>query len=195
MSETDWGELARLVRAQALDEAIAHLEEGLQATPSSRFATLLGTAFSNDAADVAAHIDGFLVECERTFEVRAIYLEMNGFDINPDRWFFDYFAFDRYVQDEDNLEWLCEFNITSWPQTTLFGMESVQRDFDWYSNHRGHEDPNAKAAASYAIPLVMCRFAKLISSAVAVARRPFRVPILATAHDFDVVARFLPPSA
>jgi hypothetical protein len=36
----------------------------------------------------------FISSSERGFPVKAVYLEMNGFDLNYDRWYFDYFAYD-----------------------------------------------------------------------------------------------------
>lgn len=59
-------------------------------------------------------------------------------------------------------------------------------------NSREYTDPGANEAASYATPLVMCRFAELISHAVNSRLVQFRIPILATAHDFDIIPRFLP---
>ena len=121
-----------------------------------------------------------------------MYLEMNGFDINPDRWYFDYFAYATFVEDDTELDWLSEWDSGAWPETTLHGLEAAQEDYAWFSNRRGHEDPSASEAASYATPLVMCRFADLIGEAVRAGQDRLQIPILATAHDFDMVARFLP---
>jgi hypothetical protein len=140
---------------------------------------------------LAADITAFRTSCERDFSVRALYLEMNGFDINPDLWYFDFFAYKTYVPDTDDAEWLCEWDSAPWPATTLLGLEPVQAEYDWYSNHQGHKDHAARIAASYATPLVMCRFVELIGRTVA-SESPFDIPILATAHDFDIIARFPP---
>jgi hypothetical protein len=117
---------------------------------------------------------------------------MNGFSINPYRWYFDYFAYEIYRPDGDDPDWLCSWNSEDWPDTTLHGLEAVQEDYHHYSNGRGWKDPDEKVAASYAAPLVMCRFAELIRNAVDSRLVQFRVPILATAHDFEIIPEFLP---
>lgn len=188
MEQRVWATVDRYVKARKLDQAVRYLERRLRTAKSRRFDALLGTAFSNDAVSVAKSIEAF--RAAQRFPVKAIYLEMNGFDINPDRWHFDYFGYDSY--DKSDLDWLSDFAMSDFPSTTLTGLEKVQKVYAWYSNRGGYKDPDAKAAATFATLLVMCRFAQLIELAVNSGAVAFGIPILATAHDFDIVPRFLP---
>jgi hypothetical protein len=185
--------VARHIREGQLARAIAYLEDGLARAPGERFRSLLGRGFANPPSEVAEALAAFRASCEQTFAVKSIYLEMNGFDINPDRWYFDFFGFAGYSDDEEDLDWLAEWDSDRWPAMTLVGLEPVQAEFAWYTGQGGHDDPAARVAASYAKPLVMCRFAELIGRAVALAGLADNAG-LATAHDFDTIPRFLPPS-
>ena len=182
-----------LVTLGKIKEAIDYLERGLGNCSSPRFKSLIGAGFSNNAKDVALHIDRFVVSCEKTFQVESVYLEMNGFDINPDRWYFDFFAYDGYRKDADDLNWLSDWNSDYWPDLTLTGLEKAQEDFAWYTGQdtKGYEDPEAEKASDFARLLVMCRFAALIEASVKTGAISKKVPILATAHDFDIIARFV----
>ena len=49
-----------------------------------------------------------LSRAKNRFDVRAVYLEMNRFDINYDRWYFDLFAYTEYSADPEDLDWLSD---------------------------------------------------------------------------------------
>ncbi len=68
----------------------------------------------------------------------------------------------------------------------------MQEDFAWYSGRvtKGYEDPDAKQAAEFAVPLVMCKFADTIKQAVKAGIATSDISILATAHDFDIIPKF-----
>ena len=70
------------------------------------------------------------------FDVKAVYLEMNGFDINYDRWYCDFFAYSCYEPDVEKTDWLCEWQSGDWPQYELLGLESAQEAFAWYHGQR-----------------------------------------------------------
>ena len=124
--------------------------------------------------------------------MESVYLEMNGFDINPDWWYFDLFAYDRHHENSEDLDWLSDWNSDVWPQLALTGLEKVQEDFAWYTGQgtKGYEDPEAEQAFEFAHLLVMCKFVKLIEACVKTGEIQKNVPILATAHDFDIISRF-----
>ncbi len=187
-----WQSVDSYIRSGNLDDGINLLETGLQNCVSSRFKTLIGSKFSNNPDEVANELSNFINSCQKKFDVKAIYLEMNGFDINPDKWYFDYFGYKEYNEDPDDLDWLTDWDSDDWPEMTLSGLEKAQEDFGWYSGHltQGYKDKDAKVAAEYATLLVMCKFAELIRNARSTGLITKKIPILATAHDFDIIPRF-----
>jgi hypothetical protein len=140
MNEERWLPVAEHLRKLEIEAAIRDLERELAAREGRRFKSLVGGQFSNPEV-VLATINDFIRACGRKFALRAIYLEMNGFDINCARWYFDSFGYARYEPGEDDLEWLCE-----------------------------------------------C----LVRRALDSSEPALGVPVLATAHDFDVLGRFEP---
>jgi hypothetical protein len=187
-----WRKVDDFVRSGQTKAAVCFLEQGLSGCASTRFKALIGCGFSNNPKALAEEVNRFIRKCETSFPVKAVYLEMNGFDINPDRWYFDFFAYSSYTADSPDLDWLAEWDSMDWPDVTLNGLEKVQEDFGWYTGQetKGYKDTDARVAADFANLLVMCKFASLIEDAAGSGIIDKTVPILATAHDFDIVARF-----
>lgn len=186
-----WEKINILITQGKLEDSINYLESNLASCKSDRFKSLIGLDFTNDPAEIAKKINEFIYSCELNFDVRSIYLEMNGFYINPDRWYFDFFAYDTYDEDAEDLDWLSDWDSEIWPEITLEGLEEIQNDFDWYNKSSGFNDASAKEANEYAVLLVMCKFAILIGKAVATDKINKGIPVLATAHDFDIITRFI----
>ena len=60
----------------------------LRKLPDSPFHEAIAMRITNSKVDVAGHFDAFFEQEESRFLIRAAYTETNGFDINPDLWFF-----------------------------------------------------------------------------------------------------------
>jgi hypothetical protein len=146
--------------------------------------------FTNSPERILSDINRFIGACSKKFAIKAVYLEMNGFDINPDRWYFDSFGYAKYGSDPQNSEWLCYWQSANWPQITLNGLEAVQADFEWYHAKEIWHDKKFERAYELAVLLVMCKFVSLIESALGSGARKKPIPVLASAHDMFIVGRF-----
>ena len=190
-----WQIVDTYLRSNNVDGAAADLESRLRAAATDRFVSLADSHFTNSPLDVLSHINKFVTACQFTFDVRAVYLEMNGFDINYDRWYFDSFAYTEYSDEPDDLDWLCEWNSPDWDQVTLEGLEETQEDFRWYMENKIYEKKTHDKEKEIATLLVMIRFVQLIQSTLDVGSLQCPIPLLATAHDFDMFGRFVPKNA
>lgn len=192
MNNTPWETVASYVNANRLGDAIKFLESGLKACSSMRFKSIIGTDFTNSPKDIAIEIDRFVEAQKSVFSLNAVYLEMNGYSINTDRWFFDFFGYAEYDPNPASFDWLAEMDSDYWPDVTLTGLEAVMEDYSWYTSHltKGSKDPEAVQAEEYASLLVVCKFAHLIEKAVKTGFIHSNIPLLATAHDFDIISRF-----
>lgn len=184
-----WEFVDSLIHSGKLIDAIEYLKTELKNCVSPHFKSLIGASFTNSPRDIAAEISRFIQACENKFPIKAVYLEMNGFDINPDRWYFDCFGYRTYPENLEDPDWLADWDSEEWSGITLSGLERVQQEFAWLGTHI--KDRETSAAAEYAILLVLCRFISLIESAVDTGLLRKGLPIFATAHDFDIVARFM----
>ena len=106
----------RFFRKNDLASAASYLESLLRAETSDRFVSLADRHFTNTPQSVLKHLNAFIKRCGKEFDIKSVYLEMNGFDINYDRWYFDSFGYSNYGDDPDDLEWLCDWSSPEWKQ-------------------------------------------------------------------------------
>ncbi len=173
-----------------LDACIAFLEEGMHALRKTPYHEVLGRGFLHQTSAAAEYLIKFHRKASAEIDVAALYFEMNGFTINPDRWYFNGFAY-KTAGDIWELEWLAHWDAdTGNDSFTLTGMESVQEAFArLYCDE--NQPLSVEMAAELADHLINGRFMQLISAAHAVAKQSYKaldgLPILATAHDWDRV--------
>jgi hypothetical protein len=187
-----WKAIDKRFRNSDIDGAIRSLEGLLSKEVVGHFKELIGLQFSNSPSSVLSEINKFVRACERSFDLKAVYLEMNGFDINYDRWYFDSFGYEKYGEGLDDSEWLCEWQSEDWKRVRLRGLEKIQKDFEWYHTREIWKDKKYKRAYELALLLVMAKYVSLIQAALGSGKLVKPVPILATAHDFDIIGRFIP---
>jgi hypothetical protein len=190
VNEDLWKTVDTYLRSDDIDGAATDLETRLRAAASNRFASLADSHFTNSPHRVLAHINDFINACQAQFDVRAVYLEMNGFDINYDRWYFDSFAYNEYSDDPDDVDWLCDWASPDWDSFTLTGLEQTQDDFRWYMENRIYDRKTHDVEKEIATLLVMVRFVQLIRSSLTSGTLAASVPLIATAHDFAIFGRF-----
>jgi hypothetical protein len=75
---------------KALDIA----EASLKKLPATDFHAILGRPIVNQAEDLAAWIDRFYKTVAKKINIKALYFELNEFDINFKTWKIDGFAYD-----------------------------------------------------------------------------------------------------
>lgn len=172
-----------------LTACIALLEEGLLSLRETPYHCVLSRNFLHQTDEAAQ----YLVEFHRTASARkkiaALYFEMNGFTINPDRWYCEGFAYKKAGEVWD-LDWLASWDAETDQQFTLKGLEPVQEAFaDLDGNSK--QPLSVQIAGELAEHLVTARFMQLIAAAHKAAKRRDRglkgLPVLATAHDWDTV--------
>lgn len=179
MNHEVWQTVDGFIRKGRVDHCREYLSNLLKQERTPRFKALLQTDFTNTPKDVGDEIERFITS--QTIEIHAIYLEMNAFDINPDRWYVDFFGYCEYHDNPDDLDWLCEWNTEYPEQYELTGLEQVMADYDWYSNQGGYNDTTVTTAKEIATLLVMVKYACLIKRSLE-QNEHIRIPVLATTH-------------
>jgi len=174
------------LRKGDLKSCVDRTVSALKSIPDSPFHIAAALEFNNHPVEVAKHFDNFIATQSQEFDLKAIYTETNGFDINPDRWFFDVFGYDRYGGHED-YDWLSDWKPGLYPDMTLTGMESLQ---EVYASD-AFEDDAYREASECASLIVVLKFQQLIHRSAAHMGR-LKVPLLATSHDYDFIYEFTP---
>ena len=155
--------------------------------PKSPFHIAAELNITNDPGDIANHFDQFVLLERDRIDLQSVYTEMNGFDINPDRWYCDLFAYecDGGVEDFD---WLSDWDSEYFQDYTIKGLERLQEVFASDAFH----DKQYDEASSIAGLVVVAKFQRFMQLA-AQQMKALRVPLYVTAHDYDYIAR-VPPS-
>lgn len=179
-------QLTPQLRAGDLAGCEAGACDALRALPKSPFHIAADLAITNDPAEAAKHFDDFFGVESKRFDVRAVYTEMNGFDINPDRWYCDLFA---YTDDGglDDFDWLSDWQSELFEDYTITGLEPLQAV---YASKAFRDEANRDACYLSSV-VVVAKFQRFMQRA-AERMMVLRVPLYVTAHDFDYIARFLP---
>ncbi len=115
-----------------------------------------------------------------------MYTETNGFDINPDLWYFEMSSYNNYGGHE-NHDWLAYHKGRSDDQITLTGMESLQKVYD----SDALQDESASDLIYHVSLLVVLKFQHLIQKSLSLLPK-LNVPVLATGHDYDFIYEYDP---
>ena len=174
-------QLAPVLRAGDTAGCERTVAERLSAMARTPFHVVLDLSITNPPTEVAAHFDGFFRQEAARFPIGAAYTEMNGFDINPGRWYFDVFAYKRYG-GHDDYDWLSDWHSGSYDDMTITGLERLQEVYDGEAFETGEFEDAAYVAGL----LVVTKFQDFIRRA-APHMRELRFPLLATAHEYDFI--------
>ena len=103
-----WFEIAEQVepelRKGGISTCISRVTEELKKLPDSPFHEVINLRFTNRPQNLAEYFSKFIRKEEARIDLKAIYTETNGFDINPDLWFFDLFAYEKYGGHQGNVQ-------------------------------------------------------------------------------------------
>jgi hypothetical protein len=171
-------DLRPVLRSGDLARCEQRVAQALAALPHSPFHCILDLSITNPVGEVAEYFNTFFREEAPPLRVGAVYTEMNGFDINPDRWYFEASAFAEYG-GHDEYDWLADCQWNACGDQNITGLELLQDAYG--SNAFGKEE---YSDASYVAGLlVVVKFQDLIRR-TAPHIKELRVPLLATAHGY-----------
>jgi hypothetical protein len=175
-------------------EYVAWAEAGLRTIAPTPYHDVLGRSFIQSLTPSLEYLVETYREAAKKFEVKAMYFEMNGFEINPDYWHFGGFAY----QEAGSIwepDWLSEWHFENKRVVDLLGMEPVQLAFKKHFLPReGTVIPlQFEMASSIASHLICAHYIDIVFKAhnAAKAKEPKLrgLPIIATAHDWDRMAQ------
>ncbi|HEX4124263.1 MAG TPA: HEAT repeat domain-containing protein [Tepidisphaeraceae bacterium] len=150
--------------------------------PATPFHVALELLIGNDPVDAAGYFDRFFELEAKRFSIGAAYTEMNGFDINPRRWFFDAFAYSADGGFDDQ-SWFAEWESNRFAEYTIVGLEPLQR---MYASPAFRDNANSDACDLAGL-LVVVKFQRLIQRAVP-HMKLLQFPLYVTAHEYDFIA-------
>jgi hypothetical protein len=164
------------------EKGINILEEKLKLFPNAPVNSAIEINIKNNPIQAAAHIDLFIQMQSKRFEIKAIYLELNDFSINTDKWYFDLFAYDNYGGHED-YDWLSNWKSGEYPSMKIKGLEKIQNVY------KKEIELNKSFSDVFALIdlIIIIKFQMYIKSSIKYLKH-FIAPILVSAHDTDFIA-------
>lgn len=181
--------LQELILAGQTDTAIREAEAALRQLPPSGFQQVIGKDLLHLQQPLTVFLNHFYtaMEQEEELDVKAIYVEMNSFTTQYDRWFIHLLAYES-VARRDNLDWLTDFAGESEKSLTVTGYEALQEANKQYMQSEGYRDDQQRQACELQEYLVILRFQELVKHTVAAnkGKAPWAdVPMFIGAHDFE----------
>ena len=177
-------------------EAAALAESVLVQIPITAFHKIIGRDLTNLSEEVANHVTNFFQEARKSVDVKAMYLEMNGFGINPAMWYFDAFAFSfcGNPDDPEDTDWLADDEFMM-PDIVfqITGYEDLQEACkDHLENERFYDKVQREAQDAFEL-IVTIRFIELLAHAVQFAKNkdlPWKdIPVFGTTHGETLLYR------
>lgn len=173
-------------------KAIQVAETALAKIPTTDFHAITGESLLHHVEDLAFWIEEFYQSVSAGMPVKALYFEMNEFDINTDLWYIDGFAYEEDGGlDPVDMEWLADVSsdaITE-DQYALTGYEQLQEAFE--NAEFGVED--TQKARDWCEQLVITRFMELMRTTHLKAKEIklgwAALPIYYTEHAYDFIVR------
>ena len=180
--------LKKLNFSKALDIA----ETALTKIPTTEFHSVLGQSFINQADNLAIWVDNFYQAISKKMDIKALYFEMNEFDINTDIWYIDGFSYDKDGGlDPYDMEWLCDFTrdkITS-EEFVLTGFEKLKTAFE----NIVLDNDNLQNSRDWCEQIIIARFMELMRTVHLKAKEKnlawATIPIYFTEHSYDFILK------
>ena len=187
----DWmtlaGKIEMYIERGDTETCLNRVAAALEKMPKTDFHRVLDAEFSNSPQQVADWFDRFLREQKKKFDVKCVYTETNGFDINTRRWYCYAHVYDSLIVSSNPGDY-AERTSSSTEDLTLTGMEDVQAIYeDW--DYDECDSENESEARDMASLLIVVKFQDLVRRSVPLTKE-LAVPIAATGHGYDFIAHF-----
>ena len=172
-------------------------ESVLAQMPETAFHKIIGRDLRNLCEEVANHVTEIFELAKKSLDIKAMYLEMNGFVINPDMWYFAVFAFSfcGNPEDPDDTDWLADYEFMPETGFQITGYEDLQEACKDHLENKRYNDRVQREALDAFARVVTIRFIELLDHAVKFAKNKNlswkEIAVFGTTHDETLLYRSL----
>lgn len=194
--------LQSLVDNNKLEEAIELAEKELSNYKETDFPKIIGKDLLHQVNELEKYLDSCFRRIKRKSvlkslwkkneeqPVKSIYGEMNGFSINYDFWFVDFFKFD-FVGEQDDLDWLADGQNLSNKPFIIKGFEQIQKIYQIHHENKMYEYDGHEDAADTCDYVVILRLFELFEKAVSKGKLEnkewAKIPFFTASHDCELI--------
>lgn len=182
-------QIQHLIHTGKIEEAIRETEAKLSQLPPSDFQQVIGKDLLHLQPALTSFLNYFYeaMTVEEELDMKALYIEMNSFTSQYDRWFLHVLAYES-LHNLDNLDWLTDFSGESEKTLTITGYEALQKANEKYMQSEGYRDDNLKQACELHEFLVILRLQELVrhTKVANKGKHPWAaLPMFVSAHDYE----------
>ncbi|CAA9197846.1 hypothetical protein [Flavobacterium collinsii] len=180
------------------EKAINTAENELNKIAKTEFHEIIDKTFTNPIDNLVNWISRFFNEISKKFEIKAMYFEMNEFDINTNVWYIDGIAYkEDGGLDLDNMNWLsdCKRDVMTTEEFVLTGFENFQKSFETIEVKEENDEwtDEMQEARDWCEQIIISRFMELMTKAHETAKKREldwgNVPIYFTEHAYDFIVK------
>lgn len=178
-----------LIQAGKITEAIRETEEKLNQLPPSDFHQVIGKSLLHMQPALTSFLNYFYAAMteEEELDIKALYIEMNSFTTQYQRWFLHLLAYES-LSTPGNLDWLTDFSGESEKTLTITGFEALQQVNEKYMQAEGYRNDELRQACELQEYLVILRMQELVQQTLQAnkGKAPWAaLPVFAAAHDYE----------
>ena len=182
-------QIQELIQAGKIAEAIRETEAKLSQLPASDFQQVIGKDLLHLQPALTQFLDYFYeaMTVEEELEIKAMYVEMNSFTTQYERWFLHALAYESIPRLGD-LSWLTDFSGESEKTFTITGYEALQKANEKYMKSEGYRDDQLRQACELHEYLVILRVQELVKHTLTANKGKAAwadVPVFVSAHDYE----------
>jgi len=187
-------ELQTLLRTSKLKEAIELVEKELSQYKETDFPKIVGKNLLHQIEELENYLETFITELEKRISLKSVYGEMNGFSINYDSWFVDFFGFD-FIGEMNDLDWLADFEDEneSLNSFRVKGFEEIQKIYQTHHENKMYKEDRHEEAADLCDYAIILRLQELFKETINKGKKENKkwasIPILVTGHDYELIFR------
>jgi len=186
--------LMELISKDKIEVAILMAERELSRYEETAFTEIIGKNLLHQIHDLEKYLKSFILKTSNRISLKSVYGEMNGFSINYDLWFLDLFGFD-FLGEMENLDWLADWEDENSTKRSFVikGFEGIQKTYQLHHENKMYTNQRNAEAADICDYVIVLRLQELFRETIKKAKRENQpwaeIPILVTAHDYELVYR------
>lgn len=186
--------IQELIQIGKLEKAIQIVEQELTKYDKMEFSKIIGKDLLHQIDELEIYLESFISELGNRISLKLVYGEMNGFSINYDSWFVDFFGFE-IIGEMNDLDWLADWEDqnASLNSFTIKGFEEIQKIYQAHHEnemYKFNEHEEAADTCDYAVILRLQQlFNETIKKGKSKNKKWANIPIFVNAHDYELIFR------
>ncbi|MCL9805875.1 hypothetical protein NAT51_10100 [Flavobacterium amniphilum] len=184
-------QINQIVKTGNIQDAIRKTEEKFKTIGETDFHKVIGRDLLHLKNDVNEFLNSLLEKSKENLDddIKAIYVEMNGFTINHDVWFTTGFSF-TFCNDSENTDWLADYDYFFEMVMVISGFEDLQKIYEDYMSNEKWDIEGLELASDFCALLITLRLLELfkVSFEKFTTKSEWtKIPVFVTSHDSETL--------